>query len=63
MTAIRLRLDELSTHEDPMVVEEAEAAMAQVDRLTAAIDGWFVSRGTAAPNCAPRCRWWGNWQV
>ncbi|MGU3582758.1 HAMP domain-containing sensor histidine kinase [Rhodococcus sp. C26F] len=39
MTAIRLRLDELSTHEDPAVVEEAEAAMAQVDRLTTAIDG------------------------
>ncbi|HET8992906.1 MULTISPECIES: ATP-binding protein [unclassified Rhodococcus (in: high G+C Gram-positive bacteria)] len=39
MTAIRLRLDELSTHEDPTVVEEAEAAMAQVDRLTTAIAG------------------------
>lgn len=39
MTAIRLRLDELSTHEDPAVVEEAEAAMAQVDRLTNAVEG------------------------
>jgi len=38
LTAVRLRLDELSTHSDPAVVEEAEAAMAQVDRLTAAID-------------------------
>ncbi|WP_068154182.1 sensor histidine kinase [Rhodococcus phenolicus] len=38
LTAVRLRLDELSTHPDPAVVEEAEAAMAQVDRLTVAID-------------------------
>ncbi|NLV80908.1 MAG: HAMP domain-containing histidine kinase [Rhodococcus sp.] len=38
MTAIRLRLDELSAHRDPAVVEEADAAMAQVDRLTTAID-------------------------
>ncbi|MFZ2528022.1 MAG: HAMP domain-containing sensor histidine kinase [Rhodococcus sp. (in: high G+C Gram-positive bacteria)] len=38
LTAVRLRLDELSTHRDQAVVEEAEAAMAQVDRLTVAID-------------------------
>ena len=38
LTAVRLRLDELSAHPDPAVVDEAEAAMAQVDRLTAAID-------------------------
>lgn len=38
LTAVRLRLDELSEHSDPAVVEEADAAMAQVDRLTAAID-------------------------
>ncbi|GAB2566824.1 sensor histidine kinase [Nocardia heshunensis] len=38
LTAVRLRLDELSTHSDPEVVHEAEEAMAQVDRLTDAID-------------------------
>ncbi|RDI64273.1 sensor histidine kinase [Nocardia pseudobrasiliensis] len=38
LTAVRLRLDELSAHDDPDVVHEAEEAMAQVDRLTAAID-------------------------
>lgn len=38
LTAVRLRLDELSTHTDPAVVHEAEEAMAQVDRLTEAID-------------------------
>ncbi|MET9488857.1 HAMP domain-containing sensor histidine kinase [Nocardia sp. NPDC006630] len=38
LTAVRLRLDELSTHSDPAVVHEAEEAMAQVDRLTGAID-------------------------
>jgi len=38
LTAVRLRLDELSAHPDPAVVEEAGAAMAQVDRLTAAVD-------------------------
>ncbi|MFJ4658362.1 sensor histidine kinase [Nocardia sp. NPDC088792] len=38
LTAVRLRLDELSTHNDQAVVHEAEEAMAQVDRLTDAID-------------------------
>ncbi len=38
LTAVRLRLDELSGYPDPAVVDEAEAAMAQVDRLTTAID-------------------------
>ncbi|MGV9413331.1 sensor histidine kinase [Nocardia sp. NPDC003693] len=38
LTAVRLRLDELSTHPDSDVVHEAEEAMAQVDRLTDAID-------------------------
>ncbi|MGW4368712.1 sensor histidine kinase [Nocardia takedensis] len=38
LTAVRLRLDELSAHKDPEVVHEAEEAMAQVDRLTEAID-------------------------
>lgn len=38
LTAVRLRLDELSVHPDPEVVDEATAAMAQVDRLTLAIE-------------------------
>ncbi|WP_405489626.1 sensor histidine kinase [Nocardia sp. NBC_00511] len=38
LTAVRLRLDELSVNDDPAVVHEAEEAMAQVDRLTDAID-------------------------
>ncbi|QNG19457.1 HAMP domain-containing histidine kinase [Rhodococcus triatomae] len=38
LTAVRLRLDELSVHPDPDVVLEANEAMAQVDRLTVAID-------------------------
>ncbi|MBY6708125.1 MULTISPECIES: ATP-binding protein [unclassified Rhodococcus (in: high G+C Gram-positive bacteria)] len=38
LTAVRLRLDELSGHPDPEVVTEANEAMAQVDRLTTAID-------------------------
>lgn len=38
LTAVRLRLDELSTYPDPDVVQEADEAMAQVDRLTLAID-------------------------
>ncbi|MBF6242048.1 MULTISPECIES: sensor histidine kinase [Nocardia] len=38
LTAVRLRLDELSAHADPAVVQESEEAMAQVDRLTEAID-------------------------
>lgn len=38
LTAVRLRLDELTEHRDPAVVEEAEAAMDQVDRLSTAVD-------------------------
>ncbi|WP_127783860.1 HAMP domain-containing sensor histidine kinase [Rhodococcus sp. X156] len=38
LTAVRLRLDELADHADPVVVEEAAAALAQVDRLTNAIN-------------------------
>ncbi|RVW05225.1 sensor histidine kinase [Rhodococcus xishaensis] len=38
LTAVHLRLDELSGHPDPSVVHEAEEAMAQVDRLTVAVD-------------------------
>ncbi|MBY6412480.1 sensor histidine kinase [Rhodococcus sp. BP-252] len=50
LTAVRLRLDELSTHHDPDVVGEAEEAMAQVDRLTLAIDELVrSSRSDGAP--------------
>jgi signal transduction histidine kinase len=38
LTAIRLRLDELSIHADPDVVSEAEAGLAQVERLTSELD-------------------------
>ncbi|MEV0946016.1 HAMP domain-containing sensor histidine kinase [Rhodococcus sp. NPDC049939] len=38
LTAVRLRLDELSAHPDPAVTAEAGEAMQQVDRLTQAID-------------------------
>ena len=43
LTAVRLRLDELADHADPAVVEEAAAAMAQVDRLTVAVDDMVVA--------------------
>ena len=38
LTAIQLRLDELSMHPDPEVVTEAEAALAQVERLSTELD-------------------------
>ncbi|WP_240498448.1 HAMP domain-containing sensor histidine kinase [Williamsia sp. 1135] len=38
LTAIRLRLDELSIHPDQDVVDEADAALAQVERLTSELD-------------------------
>lgn len=38
LTAIRLRLDELSIHPDPAVVVEADAALGQVERLTSELD-------------------------
>ncbi|MGW0039642.1 sensor histidine kinase [Gordonia sp. NPDC003376] len=38
LTAIQLRLDELSLHEDPAVVHEAEAGLAQVERLANELD-------------------------
>ncbi|WP_305092219.1 HAMP domain-containing sensor histidine kinase [Prescottella sp. R16] len=54
LTAIRLRLDELSTHDDPAVVHEAEEAMAQVDRLTVAVDDLVrSSRDSDAANREP----------
>jgi signal transduction histidine kinase len=52
LTAVRLRLDELSEHFDPAVVHEAEEAMAQVDRLTAAIDE--LVRASRDENAADR---------
>ncbi|WP_137724663.1 sensor histidine kinase [Prescottella subtropica] len=54
LTAIRLRLDELSVHDDPAVVHEAEEAMAQVDRLTVAVDELVrSSRASDAANREP----------
>ena len=46
LTAVRLRLDELAEHADPAVVEEAGAAMSQVDRLTAAVDEMVLASRT-----------------
>ena len=43
LTAVRLRLDELADHRDPAVIEEARAAMAQVDRLTAVVNDMVVA--------------------
>jgi signal transduction histidine kinase len=56
LTAVRLRLDELSAHSDPDVVQEADEAMAQVDRLTLAIDELVRSSrsdGSAAAEQVP----------
>ncbi|MEO9328218.1 sensor histidine kinase [Gordonia aurantiaca] len=38
LTAIQLRLEELTLHDDPAVVAEAEAALDQVDRLATELD-------------------------
>lgn len=38
LTAIQLRLDELSLHDDPAVVSEAEAGLDQIERLSAELD-------------------------
>lgn len=43
LTAVRLRLDELSDHADPDVVTEATAAMDQVDRLTTVVGDMLVA--------------------
>ncbi|KXP13219.1 ATPase [Tsukamurella pulmonis] len=37
LTAIHIRLDELTLHPDPEVVSEAQAALDQVDRLTSSV--------------------------
>jgi len=46
LTAVRLRLDELTEHRDPAVVEEAGAAMGQVDRLASAVDEMVLASRT-----------------
>ncbi|MBB4135737.1 sensor histidine kinase [Gordonia humi] len=38
LTAVHLRLDELTLHEDPAVVAEAEAGLEQVERLSRELD-------------------------
>ncbi|GAB06122.1 ATP-binding protein [Gordonia amarae] len=51
LTAIQLRLDELTLHEDPAVVIEAEAGLEQVDRLARELDEFVAqSREEAAPS-------------
>ena len=52
LTAVRPRLDELSVHEDPDVVNEAEEAMAQVDRLTDGIDDLIRSSRTSGSSAS-----------
>ncbi|QUD81077.1 HAMP domain-containing histidine kinase [Gordonia polyisoprenivorans] len=50
LTAIQLRLDELSLHDDPAVVGEAEAALDQVERLSGELDEMVAaSRDDPAP--------------
>ncbi len=54
LTAIQLRLDELSLHPDPHVVEEAEAAHAQAERLNSELDELIaVSRDAGVRPTAP----------
>ncbi|MGU3292231.1 sensor histidine kinase [Williamsia sp. M5A3_1d] len=54
LTAIQLRLDELSLHPDPDVVEEAEAAHEQVERLNRELDELIaVSRDSAVLPTGP----------
>ncbi len=49
LTAIRIRLDELSMHSDPDVVTEANAALDQVDRLTSALTDMVAAARAAQP--------------
>ncbi|GAA4398651.1 sensor histidine kinase [Tsukamurella soli] len=49
LTAIRIRLDELSMHDDPEVVAEANAALDQVDRLTSALTDMVAAARAAQP--------------
>ncbi len=51
LTAIQLRLDELTLHEDSAVVVEAEAGLEQIDRLARELDEFVAqSREDAAPS-------------
>ncbi|MFW0784280.1 HAMP domain-containing sensor histidine kinase [Gordonia sp. CPCC 206044] len=52
LTAIQLRLDELSMHDDPAVVAEAEAALEQVERLSRELDEMVAASRSdpTAPN-------------
>lgn len=43
LTGLRLRLEELSTHRDPAVVEEVQAALDQTDRLVTVVDDLLAS--------------------
>ncbi|MDF0529015.1 HAMP domain-containing sensor histidine kinase [Tsukamurella sp. 8F] len=49
LTAVRIRLDELSMHPDPDVVTEADAALDQVDRLTSALTDMVAAARAATP--------------
>lgn len=53
LTAIQLRLDELSLHDDPAVVGEAEAALEQVERLSRELDE-MVAASRNEPGVASR---------
>lgn len=52
LTAIQLRLDELSLHHDPAVVAESEAALEQVERLSRELDEMVAAsrNDPASPN-------------
>lgn len=52
LTAIQLRLDELSMHDDPAVVAESEAALQQVERLSRELDEMVAAsrNDPASPN-------------
>ncbi|WP_026919197.1 HAMP domain-containing sensor histidine kinase [Gordonia shandongensis] len=52
LTAVHLRLDELTLHDDPTVVTEAEAGMEQVERLADELDEMVaVSRADSRARC------------
>lgn len=54
LTAIQLRLDELSLHRDPAVVTESEAALGQVERLSRELDELIAaSRGSDVSEAGP----------
>lgn len=54
LTALRLRIEELAAHDDPAVREEAEAALAQADRLESTVDDLLaLARGRPAGDAEP----------